>query len=404
MKAVPLRSDARNVIPARACVPRAYRVGDWIVGRYRLERRIGTGAMGSVWQARDKRTGVRVAIKLLRDHTVGALRDYLSARLSREAATLAGLRHESIVRVIEFGASTQDEPYIAMELLEGESLGALLARSDPLVAEYAVQLLLPIARGLAAAHDFGVVHRDLKPDNIFLAIDGRLQPKLIDFGLVKLTRAPSPRKLTGIGLLGTPDYMAPEQALERPDVDHRSDIWSFAVVLYEALSGRLPFGGSTFAESLYARIEGDARPLTDFGIDPALWQIVERGLGKQPEDRWPSMHEFGAALAKWLVARGVTVDVTGAELVMNEIDAAPEDAGDPPSDRYGAERSSGVHLRQERGPQRARATSRSRTKLRWALSGVIAAALLAVSGAHVLADGARALTSLAAGSYLVGAR
>ena len=315
MQPVPRKFDpGRPSNPLALVPPHAYGAGDVIADRYVLDRPVGQGAMGSVWEARDCRLGNSVAIKLLRDHVVGPQREYVSARMTREATTLANLRHPAIVRVLDFGASSFSDPYIVMELLEGESLGALLARSDEIVPEYAVQLMLPIAHGLAAAHDLGVVHRDLKPDNIFLAIDGRIQPKLIDFGIVKLTRGKSTRKLTGIGLIGTPDYMAPEQALERPDVDHRSDVWAFSAVLYEVLSGKLPFHGSTFAESLYARVEGIAEPLTVVGVDRALWQIVERGLEAKPEDRWPSMRELGSALATWLVSRGVSDDVTGAAL------------------------------------------------------------------------------------------
>src|SRR5204863_8028775 len=105
-----------------------------------------------------------------------------------------------------------------------------------------------IAHGLAATHDMGVVHRDLKPDNLFLSIDGRIAPKIIDFGLVKLTQKQTGQKLTGIGLLGTPEYAAPEQALEKPDVDHRADVWAYCIVLYEALSGVVPFSAPSFSE------------------------------------------------------------------------------------------------------------------------------------------------------------
>jgi len=294
---------------------RNYREGELVAGKYLLTYPIGEGAMGSVWRAQDIFLGVSVALKLLRPEHRGldSWREYLSERLTREATTLAGLRHPSIVRVFDFGASSWNDPYLAMELLDGESLSAVLTRSSKLVPEYAVQLLLPIAHGLAAAHDLGVVHRDLKPDNLFLSIDGRIQPKVIDFGLVKLTHGQS-RKLTGAGLLGTLDYMAPEQALELPDVDHRTDQWSFCVVLYEMLGGTLPFAAPTVAETLQALVGRPAAPLTAVGIDAALWEIIDRGLSKRPLQRWPNMRELGTALARWLLSRGVTVDVTGAAL------------------------------------------------------------------------------------------
>jgi serine/threonine-protein kinase len=132
--------------------------------------------------------------------------------------------------------------------------------------------------------------------------------------LVKLTNGQARRKLTGAGILGTPDYMPPEQAMELPNVDHRSDIWSMCVVLYEALSGALPFSGPTFAETLCAVVQCDPAPLTAIGVDQELWHIIERGLRKKPQERWASMRDLGNELATWLVDRGVTVDVTGASL------------------------------------------------------------------------------------------
>jgi serine/threonine-protein kinase len=344
---------------------RNYREGDLVAGKYLLTYPIGEGAMGSVWRAQDIFLGVSVALKLLRpEHrALDSQREYLSERLTREATTLAGLRHPSIVRVFDFGASSWNDPYLAMELLDGELLSAVLLRSGRLVPEYAVQLLLPIAHGLAAAHDLGVVHRDLKPDNLFLSIDGRIQPKVIDFGLVKLTHGQS-RKLTGAGLLGTLDYMAPEQALELPDVDHHTDQWSFCVVLYEMLGGKLPFAEPTFAETLYALVGRPAAPLTAVGIDAALWEIIERGLSKKPSQRWPSMRELGTALARWLLSRGVTVDVTGAALhtqwdlppahpwhpaprEVAQIAASPDEERDEGRDdeRYRSEHKSGLYFR-----------------------------------------------------------
>jgi serine/threonine-protein kinase len=272
--------------------------------------------MGSVWHARDIFAGVPVAIKLLHpEHRLmGPEREYLQERLSREANALADIVHPAIVRVQDFGVSSTNDPWLAMELLEGESLGSILRERGALAAELAVKLLLPIAHGLAATHERGVVHRDLKPDNLFLALDGRIAPKIIDFGLVKLTGRQGDQKLTGLGLIGTPEYMAPEQALERPNVDHRADMWSFCVVLYEALAGFVPFSGPSYPETLWAVVKQEPSALDSHGVDPVLWSIVERGLQKNPDDRWPSMRELGTALAAWLVSRGVIVDVTGASL------------------------------------------------------------------------------------------
>jgi serine/threonine-protein kinase len=311
-------------------VPQAYKEGDLIAGTYILSYPIGEGSMGSIWHARHAILGTQVALKLLRrEHRCSASqREYLAERLTREATALTAIRHPAVVRVFDFGVQHDGDPFIAMELLDGESLGSLLARTGKLVQEYAVQIMLPAARGLAAAHDSGVVHRDFKPENLFLSIDGRILPKVIDFGLVKLTHAQQSRKLTGVGLLGTPDYMAPEQALELPGLDHRSDVWAFCVVLYEALSGTLPFRRPTFAQTLCSLLGREPAPLTELGIDPALWRIIEQGLCKAPSDRWQSMHDLGNALAEWLVSRGVTFDVSGAAIAMEcDIGEAQGDTG-----------------------------------------------------------------------------
>jgi eukaryotic-like serine/threonine-protein kinase len=329
-------------------VPHAYAEGDLIAGKYLLRCPIGQGGMGSVWQADDIFRGAPVALKLLRrEHrAIDTQRVYIAERLTREARALTTIRHPAIVRVFDFGTSCWNDPYLALELLEGEPLSALLARCETLEPEYALRLLLPIAHGLAAAHDAGVVHRDLKPDNIFLAVD---QPKLIDFGLVKLTGAQQDCKLTENGFVGTPDYMAPEQALERPDVDHRADVWAFSAVLYEALSGAPPFAAPTFAETLYGLMGRDPTPLAAFGIDPVLARIVERGLSKRPEARWPNLRDLCCALAAWLISRGVTEDVTGAALK--------------------------GEWRIEHAVHRA-ATSRLRAGVRWALAAAIVAGVI----------------------------
>jgi serine/threonine-protein kinase len=361
-------------------MPRAYREGDLIAGKYRLSYPVGEGAMGSIWHARDIFLGASVALKLLRrEHRpLGPQRDYLSERMTREATALAGIRHPAIVRVFDFGTSSHDDPFIAMELLDGESLGALLARIGPLSAEYAVQIMLPIAHGLAAAHDSGVVHRDFKPENLFLSIDGCILPKLIDFGLVKLTHGQPSRKLTGIGLLGTPDYMAPEQALELPGVDHRSDTWSFCVVLYEAISGTLPFTRSTFAETLCTLLGREAVPLTSMGVDSELWEIIERGLRKSPADRWQSMRDLGTALAKWLMSRGVTVDVSGTALTTQWEVEPTEPACEPPVPTLAPPSTAEFESQHDPMPM-------WRARVRWALSGAVGAGvMLAPSHVHLV--------------------
>lgn len=286
--------------------------GSVIARKYRLESLLGEGGMGAVWRAFNLQLEVPVALKLLRSDVAAT---DLGERLRVEARAAAKLVHPSIVRVFDIGESENGEPFIVMELLSGESLSSLLARG-PLPAVNAVQLLLPIAEALSLAHSRGVVHRDLKPDNIFIATEGSvLQPKLLDFGIAKVTSgnfsgAPT---LTQTGtLLGSPDYMSPEQAYAQPDVDERSDIWAFSVVLYEALAGAPPFTGESVGAILRSVVQDEPPPLVD--VDPALSSIVRRGLIKDRDARPTSIFELGRQLALWLFAQGVQEDATGASL------------------------------------------------------------------------------------------
>jgi serine/threonine protein kinase len=286
-----------------------------VARKYRLEAPLGEGGMGVVWRAFNLQLEVAVAIKLLHPELHSA---EFGERLRTEARAAAKLVHPSIVRVFDIGEAESGDPFIVMELLNGESLGDVLYRG-PLSATRAVQLLLPIAEALSLAHSRGVVHRDLKPDNIFIAVEGEAtQPKLLDFGIAKLTSNAPDRDVesTQTGrLLGSPGYMSPEQASGHQDIDHRSDIWSFCVVLYEALSGVAPFSGSSCPALLRSTVEEVPRPLEIFaGVDPRLSELVRRGLEKDRQQRYSSIFELGQALASWLVEQGVQEDVTGSSL------------------------------------------------------------------------------------------
>jgi serine/threonine protein kinase len=275
-------------------------------GKFRLSHKLADGAMGAVWEARDESLDRPVAVKLLspskRAH--GTEWDYLSRRLLREAKIVSSVRHPAIVRAIEFGVVPRDEPYYAMELLVGKPLDRIIQQRR-VAPERAVELLLPIAAGLSAIHALGVVHRDVKPDNLFLAWgpDATIHPKLIDFGVAKYVE-PLAAPLTGSGAIGTPEYMAPEQALNASEVDARADVWGFCVVLYEVLSGAVPFQGPTCADVLRGVLDRDAEPLTTrIGLDAGLWSIIERGLQRERSARWSGMRELGAELHAWLAAR-----------------------------------------------------------------------------------------------------
>jgi hypothetical protein len=292
---------------------------------------LGEGGMGSVWRAVNIQLEAPVAIKVIRGEVE---RELLTRRLVQEARAAAKLGHPAIVRIFDVGESELGDPFIVMELLSGRSLGNLLTNDGNLPATRAVQLLLPVADALSVAHTKGIVHRDLKPDNVFIAVDNeRIQPKLVDFGIVKMSdlnqkSLPPPpiansdnkkgtlTRLTQHGtVVGSPQYMSPEQARGREDLDHRTDIWSLCVVLYEAISGQLPFRDQNY-NALLGSIQED-EPLPPDSLRPedaGLWAIIQHGLAKEPAARFQSMTELGQALSSWLVSQGVFEDACGVSL------------------------------------------------------------------------------------------
>lgn len=285
-----------------------YEPGLVIDGKYRLDRLLGEGGMGCVWRATNLHFDYPVALKLIR---AGLDRVDVRLRLQLEARAAASLAHAGIVRVFDVGQSSSGDPFIVMELLAGKTLTEC-STEEPLRAAEAVQLVLPIVDALAVAHAHGIVHRDLKPDNIFIADDGyQVQPKLLDFGVAKSSGATSGITQAGT-LIGTPEYMAPEAARGESNLDCRADIWSLCVVLYEQITGMVPFQGDNLNAVLCSIIEQEPKPIAaELLGDGELWQILRRGLEKQPERRFQSMTELGAALASWLVTRGVHVDASG---------------------------------------------------------------------------------------------
>jgi eukaryotic-like serine/threonine-protein kinase len=206
-----------------------------------------------------------------------------------------------------------------MELLDGETLGDLIQRKQRLAPTRAVRTLLPIASALAAAHEAGIVHRDLKPDNVILSPDGSggVVPKLVDFGIAKLRRpGAGDMAITRAGdILGSVDYMSPEQARGTAEVDERTDGWALCVLVYEAITGTRPFRGKNDDAILSAILLDDPAPPSGLGVDDeGLWTILSRGLEKSPEVRWPTVRALGKALARWALERGVEHDVAGTSL------------------------------------------------------------------------------------------
>jgi eukaryotic-like serine/threonine-protein kinase len=234
--------------------------GECIGGRYRLECPLGEGGMGSVWRARHLELDTPVAIKFQhahRTHSTGA-----AARFRREARAAAKLRSPHVVRVVDFGFDS-DVPYIAMELLEGESLKARLEHKLSPSIEEALEFTRQAASALDAAHDAGIVHRDLKPSNLFVVEDGQREIiKLLDFGIAKWFEGEHAAEITATGenlILGSTAYMSPEQARGEP-VDGRSDVWSLGVVAYEMLVGITPFSGANIPDTLRRICSGSFAP------------------------------------------------------------------------------------------------------------------------------------------------
>ena len=290
-----------------------YEATDLVADKYRLVRKLGEGGTGTVWLARNVNLDAQIALKLVK---TGARSPDAAEQLLNEARAAARLRHPGIVRIFDYGQTERSEPYIVMEVLTGESLLELLDRERQLNATRAVQLLLPIADALASAHAQGVIHRDLKPDNVFISqSDTLIQPKVVDFGFAKHGVSDGTRRAREQAVAGGLRYMAPEQALGALDLDHRVDVWSFCAILYECIAGRPPFDGAHYESLLFRIIDGAPIPITDLGsADAALSRIVTRGLSKQPDRRWPNMRELGKALAAWLSRNGVTEDVSGHSL------------------------------------------------------------------------------------------
>lgn len=285
--------------------------GRLVAHKYELERLLGEGGMARVWLARNLLLDMPVALKLLRPELVSP---ETSARLRAEARASAHFAHPAIVRVFDIEETPSGEPCIVMELLEGETLFERLEREPPGAVEL-VRLLLPIAEALCFVHESGFIHRDLKPDNIFLASSGgRVQPKLLDFGIAKEMGAQPNRArcLSGAGnIVGSPGYMSPEQATGA-ELDERTDVWSLCVVLYEALAQRPAFVGDTATEVLQSILRDEPAPLG--GVDPELARIVFKGLAKDRESRTPSLQRLRDELSEWLVAQDVHDDDAGRPL------------------------------------------------------------------------------------------
>jgi hypothetical protein len=260
-------------------------LGQVLGGRYRLDAVLGMGAMGAVFRARHTGLERDVALKLLHEDMMAS--EEMRARFAREAAAISKLDHPNCVRISDFG-SDDDHQYLVMELLQGESLSQRVDE-DPLPSLPALEIADDVLAGLEHAHGHGLVHRDIKPDNVFMVHEegGRARAKLLDFGIVKLQEQEGARPLTKLGMIfGTPCYMSPEQATGAT-VDARTDLYSVGILLYYMLAGRLPFDSDDPLKVLRQQIREPPPPLPAEVPGPVR-ELVERLLAKKPEDRYPS--------------------------------------------------------------------------------------------------------------------
>ena len=286
--------------------------GAELEGRYRILRRLGEGGMGAVYEAEHTALGRRVAIKVLHAH-VAKMPDAVK-RFAREARAAAEIGHPNIVEVFDTGTYL-GEPFLVMELLRGETLADRLARPELVPCEEACRIIGYVLSALAAAHAKGIIHRDLKPENVFLLEgDGKQSVKLLDFGVSKFRRVSATLDQTtqeGIPV-GTPAYMAPEQWMGRRDIDHRADLFAVGVMLYELLTGGLPYEGANQGELFLEIVRGSSLPvgpsLLEDDVPEGLDAAVLRALDRERERRFSSARDFLDALRPYGAASIDVVD------------------------------------------------------------------------------------------------
>jgi len=283
-------------------------VGTTLAERYEIVRRIGEGGMGAVYEARHSIIGKRVAIKVLLEKFLE--NEEFIARLLQEARLASSIGHQNIVDVTDFGTTRDGRAFVVMEYLEGEPLSELIMRDAPLPVERSLAIVKQVSSALGAAHRKGIVHRDVKPENVYLVRRGDLDfVKVVDFGVSKAVHTQEEgsawQRLTRTGaVLGTPLFMSPEQAGGKEDIDARADIWSAALILYECLTGELPFRGSNYlgviAQIQSKEVQPPSALRPELGIPQAVDRMVMHGLEKDRNQRYQDMADFERDLERVL--------------------------------------------------------------------------------------------------------
>jgi len=273
--------------------------GEVLDGKYRIDRVIGEGGMGIVYEAVHVEIGRKVAIKRL--HKNYTTDPQIVGRFHREARLAGSIGHDNICEVTDIGSTPDGAPYLVMPLLTGQSLGAVLDGQKPLSLMRVVDIVCQALSALDAAHRAKIVHRDLKPDNIFVTKVGDRDDfvKLLDFGISKIMDQESVGKLTRTGtVLGTPYYMSPEQAMGSKAIDHRVDIYAMGVILYECLTGRRPFEGDTYNEVMFKIISSPFSHPRVFNpeIPSNVEEVILKAMSRDPQDRYASSTDMRQVL------------------------------------------------------------------------------------------------------------
>lgn len=272
-------------------------IGRVLLERYEVLRRIGSGGMGAVYVGRQLAIGREIALKILRQDLMG--HEKVRERFRREAEIIGRLRHPNTIQLIDYGETEDGLAVMAMELLVGQALSDRLKQLGPMSLPEVLGLGEELASSLAEAHGLGLVHRDLKPANIFLVeVTGKFHAKVLDFGIARLLDEEASRITSTGQVFGTPRYMSPEQGLATKDVDHRSDLYSLGLILFECLAGQPPFAAQTSLQYLSAHATLPPPKLGDavHGVPVALEELIDRCLAKEPSERPESASEIEETL------------------------------------------------------------------------------------------------------------
>jgi serine/threonine-protein kinase len=294
------RADSKRETVRNSHVDTLAEMGAVIAGKYRVGRSIGRGSMGAIYAARDEALGRSVAIKMMWKELADS--PTLVSRFFNEARAAARIESEHVARIFDVGQAEDGVPYIVLEFLDGADLARTLESRGSLPVSQLVGWVVEALEGIAEAHALGIVHRDLKPANLFLARkrDGSTIVKVLDFGISKDNRTPptGPTLTSTTTILGSPAYMAPEQLRDARTVDVRADIWAMGIVLYELLSGDVPFRGTNVADLCVAVLEHQAAPLGSHRRDvpDALDGVVRRCLARDPGERFADVAALAEAL------------------------------------------------------------------------------------------------------------